>query len=314
VGAAVLLVGEAPGGDEDASGRPFVGRAGRILDAALKAARLPRESLFITNVVKCRPPHNRRPKRDELSACRSYLVSQIASVRPRAIVTLGATALRGILGPDHELKTSRGRTFQLGGIPVVPAYHPAAVLYNRDLERVLRRDLRKVARSTASPGIRSRPPRRDRETKPAASSGGVILDAADRVLVLKHADEDVWYLPKGTRERGESLRATALREIREETGLEVRLLTQIRTVEFTYYWPPHDTNYRRAVTYFLARRVRGRVRLEPEFEGFRWASADQAVRLLHWEQDRDVVRRAFEIARSPGSSGRTPSRGRRATR
>ncbi len=147
VGAAILLVGEAPGRDEDAAGRPFVGRAGRILDAALAAARLPRESVFITNVVKCRPPKNRRPKRDEVAACRTYLLGQIALVRPQIIVTLGATALRGVLGPGHELKTARRKALRLGETPVVATYHPAGVLYNRRLEPKLRRDLKKVARS-----------------------------------------------------------------------------------------------------------------------------------------------------------------------
>ncbi len=151
--APVLLVGEAPGRDEDATGRPFVGSAGRILEAALTAARLPRSAVFITNVVKCRPPKNRRPRRDEVSACRMYLMGQIACVQPRVIVTLGATALRGVLGPGHELKDARRRRLALGGIPVVATYHPAAILYNRRLERRLRKDLNQVARSlTVSSG------------------------------------------------------------------------------------------------------------------------------------------------------------------
>ena len=118
--------------------------SGRILDAAMRAARLPRDSVFITNVVKCRPPGNRRPKPDEAAACRTYLLAQIACVRPRVIVTLGATALRGVLGPGHELRTARGEDLRLGEIPVVATYHPAGVLYNRRLERDLRRDLRHV--------------------------------------------------------------------------------------------------------------------------------------------------------------------------
>ncbi len=158
VPAAVLLLGEAPGRDEDASGRPFVGRAGKILDAALDAARLPRESVFITNVVKCRPPENRRPKKDEVAACRGYLIAQIAGVRPRIIVTLGATALRSLLGPGHELKASRGQPLGFSGIPVVATYHPAGVLYNRKLEARLRHDLRKVAQGPSP----RRPPRRRR--------------------------------------------------------------------------------------------------------------------------------------------------------
>ncbi len=147
--APVLLVGEAPGRDEDLSGRPFVGRAGRILNAALEDASLSRDSVYITNVVKCRPPGNRRPKPDEMVACRMYLMGQIACVQPKIIVTLGATALRGVLGRPHELQAARGERLQLGGIRVVATYHPAAVLYNRSLERELRRDLRNVARAVA---------------------------------------------------------------------------------------------------------------------------------------------------------------------
>ena len=162
VPASVLLLGEAPGRDEDASGRPFVGRAGRILDAALLAAHLPRESVLITNVVKCRPPGNRRPKRDEVAACRPYLLRQVAAVQPKIIVTLGATALRALLGPGHELKASRGKDLRFGGISVVATYHPAGVLYNRRLEVRLRRDLRKVA---ARAGPASGPPRRRKPTR-----------------------------------------------------------------------------------------------------------------------------------------------------
>ena len=148
--ATIFLVGEAPGGDEDASGHPFVGRAGRILDAALESAHLPRESVFITNLVKCRPPGNRPPKGDEVGACRAYLWGQIACVRPKAILTLGATALRGLMGPGHPFRTTRGKTLRLGELPVTATYHPAAILYNRKLEAILRRDLRRVAARAAA--------------------------------------------------------------------------------------------------------------------------------------------------------------------
>src|SRR5207249_7181685 len=94
-GAKVLLVGEGPGRHEDEAGRPFVGAAGRVLDAALAKAGIPREDVFITNVVKCRPPENRRPRADEIAACRPYLAAQIRLVHPGVIVTLGDTALRG---------------------------------------------------------------------------------------------------------------------------------------------------------------------------------------------------------------------------
>lgn len=146
-----MLVGEAPGRDEDASGRPFVGRAGRILDAALKGAHLARDSVYITNLVKCCPPGNRRPKRDEWESCRPYLLAQIATVQPQAIVTLGATALRGLMGPGHELREARRETLRFAGLPIFVTYHPAAVLYNRKLGAALLDDLRAVARAVGRP-------------------------------------------------------------------------------------------------------------------------------------------------------------------
>lgn len=147
--ASLFFIGEAPGRDEDASGRPFVGRAGRILDAALRSAGLPRESVFITNVVKCRPPGNRRPKSEETAACRPYLVEQMRLVEPHTTVTLGATALRGLMGRGPELKEVHGKSLRLGVTKVIATYHPAGVLYNRRLESNLRHDVRKAAAKIA---------------------------------------------------------------------------------------------------------------------------------------------------------------------
>src|SRR5437773_5237175 len=104
----MFLIGEAPGGKEDAAGRPFVGSAGKVLNRALTSARISRKDVFITNVVKCRPPANRAPKADELEACRPYLRSQIEAVRPRVLVTLGSTALRSLQGPGAGLSEARG--------------------------------------------------------------------------------------------------------------------------------------------------------------------------------------------------------------
>src|SRR5256886_3081573 len=100
----VFLIGEAPGREEDATGAPFVGSAGKILDKALAAARILRSSVFITNVVKCRPPANRGPRSDEIESCRPYLMTQIAAVRPKVAVTLGSTALKALLGTGIRLK------------------------------------------------------------------------------------------------------------------------------------------------------------------------------------------------------------------
>src|SRR5207245_6622442 len=98
------------GREEDTSGEPFVGSAGKILDKALAAARLPRSSVFITNIVKCRPPANRGPRSDEIETCRPYLMTQIAIVRPKALVTLESTELQALLGAGIDLKDARGQS------------------------------------------------------------------------------------------------------------------------------------------------------------------------------------------------------------
>jgi len=146
--ARLLLVGEAPGRSEDEAGRPFCGAAGKVLDEALLRAGIPRSEVFITNAVKCRPPGNRRPRDAELAACRPYLLAQLAAVRPRAIVALGQTAVRDLLGPGASLARLRGRWSTFGGVPLLPTYHPAAVLYNRQLLRRLATDLGKARRRT----------------------------------------------------------------------------------------------------------------------------------------------------------------------
>ncbi len=302
LGAAVFLLGEAPGREEDASGRPFVGAAGKVLDAALAAARLARDSVYITNVVKCRPPENRYPKADEAEACRPYLLAEIAAVRPAVLVTLGSTSLHGLLGPGRELKDARGKTLEFEGLPLVATYHPAAVLYNRRLERDLRNDLRRVARIVrpSGPRIKSGPPRIEKPLRPTSSSGGVIADSGGRILLLKRAEERIWCLPKGTQEAGESLETTAVREIREETGLVVKLLRPIHTIHYSYFWPPGNVNYDKSVAYFLAEPVGGRLKLESGFDEARWVTKPEAMRLLHWKNDRDVVVRAFEVLAAEG--------------
>lgn len=142
--ARILLLGEAPGRQEDAVGRPFQGAAGKILDDAMARAGIPRGRTFITNVVKCRPPGNRRPRAQEAAACRPYLLAQLAAVRPRVIVALGETAARNLLGPRTSLPNVRGRWSRTGETPVIATYHPAAILYNRRLFRRLIADLRKA--------------------------------------------------------------------------------------------------------------------------------------------------------------------------
>ena len=149
--ARMLLVGEGPGRDEDLQGRPFVGKAGELLDKMISAIGYQRQDVYITNIVKCRPPDNRTPTPQESQRCLPYLKRQIELIRPSVIVTLGATPLRELLGVQTGITRIRGqwqRLEMLGGIPVMPTFHPAYVLrqYTQDVRRAVWEDL-KAARA-----------------------------------------------------------------------------------------------------------------------------------------------------------------------
>jgi DNA polymerase len=143
----VMVIGEGPGADEDASGRPFVGRAGQLLDKMLSAIGLSRESnCFIANVIKCRPPQNRDPQPDETAACASFLTRQIQLLQPRYILCAGRIAGQTLLDTSEPIGKLRGKfiNFQAGGreIPFLATYHPSALLRNEDLKRPAWEDLK----------------------------------------------------------------------------------------------------------------------------------------------------------------------------
>ncbi len=138
-----MFIGEGPGRDEDLQGRPFVGRAGELLDKMISAIGLRREEVYIANVVKCRPPDNRTPTPQEAQTCLGYLKRQIELINPGVIVTLGATPLRELLGLTTGITRIRGQWQRYGDIPVMPTFHPAYVLrqYTQDVRRAVWMDL-----------------------------------------------------------------------------------------------------------------------------------------------------------------------------
>lgn len=140
--ASLMVVGEGPGEQEDLSGRPFVGRAGELLDKMLLAIETPRPTVYIANVVKCRPPRNRTPLPDERAACLPYLHRQIALVRPKVLLALGTTAAEALLGVKKPLGDLRLKVHRLDGIPLVVTYHPAALLRNPNWKRPAWDDVR----------------------------------------------------------------------------------------------------------------------------------------------------------------------------
>jgi len=132
--AAIMFIGEGPGENEDLQGRPFVGRAGELLNKWIAAMSLRREQVYITNLVKCRPPGNREPAADEVATCAPYLERQIEIIRPRVIITLGRPASQHILQTKESMGRMRGQWHEWRGIKVMPTYHPAYVLRNYSYE------------------------------------------------------------------------------------------------------------------------------------------------------------------------------------
>ena len=151
--AALMFIGEGPGADEDLKGEPFVGRAGKKLDEMIAAIGLTREKVYIANVVKCRPPQNRDPERDEIETCSPFLIRQIETIRPRVIVTLGSPATRTVLATRVGITKLRGTWHEFHGIPVMPTFHPAYLLraYTPENRRRVWDDL-KAARARIDEG------------------------------------------------------------------------------------------------------------------------------------------------------------------
>jgi DNA polymerase len=155
--AGLCFVGEGPGADEDAQGYPFVGAAGQLLDKMIAAMGLSRDDVYVCNVVKCRPPKNRKPEPDEMAACRPYLEEQIELISPQVMVALGATAVQGLLGTTEGITRLRGKwKLYRGRIPVMPTFHPAYLLRTPGAKREVWDDLQAVLRQMG----RSLPERR----------------------------------------------------------------------------------------------------------------------------------------------------------
>lgn len=130
----LVFVGEAPGADEDREGFPFVGRAGQLLDKIIRAIGLERDEIYICNVLKCRPPGNRNPEPEEIAKCTPFLEEQLAILRPKVICSLGLFASQFLAGSALPIGKLRGRVLDYGGTPLIPTYHPAALLRNPGLK------------------------------------------------------------------------------------------------------------------------------------------------------------------------------------
>ncbi len=156
--ARVMFIGEAPGADEDRQGKPFVGQAGKLVDGMIRAMGLKRSKVYITNVIKCRPPGNRDPKAEEIAACAGFLERQIALIEPEVIIALGRFAARWLTGTEKTMGALRGRWGGFRNIPLMSIYHPAYLLRNPSGKAQVWEDLKKImarlaAEDPASPEI-----------------------------------------------------------------------------------------------------------------------------------------------------------------
>lgn len=145
--ARLMFIGEAPGADEDIQGRPFVGRAGQLLTKIIEAMGFKREEVYITNIVKCRPPKNRTPLRPEIESCRGYLLVQIETIAPRMIVTLGKVATDFFIPSAAGMSALRGNFHRRGEILIMPTFHPSYLIRNegdRNIKRLVWQDMQKV--------------------------------------------------------------------------------------------------------------------------------------------------------------------------
>jgi len=144
----LIVIGEGPGADEDAQGKPFVGRAGQLLTKMLESVNLTREEVYITNAVKCRPPSNRNPEPDELAACAPFLAAQLAVLQPKVVLALGSVATQSLLATREPIGKLRGRLHPYGAAVLIPTFHPAFLLRNpgQEYKRMAWEDLKLAKR------------------------------------------------------------------------------------------------------------------------------------------------------------------------
>jgi len=140
----LMFIGEGPGADEDAQGIPFVGKAGKLMDMAFEGIGIRRDDVYIANIVKCRPPANRNPEKEEANACMNYLRNQVMLIKPQIIVLLGSVALKNILGEEYGITASRGKWIEKKGIFYMPTWHPAALLRDNSKKIEFWNDLQEV--------------------------------------------------------------------------------------------------------------------------------------------------------------------------
>ena len=151
--AKIMFIGEGPGGDEDRLGEPFVGKAGQLMNKAFDVVGIKREEVYIANIIKCRPPNNRDPEPDEVTACIDFLRNQVMLIQPKIIVLLGRISLQNVLGSEYKITSSRGKWFEKKGILYMPTWHPAALLRDDTKKIDFLEDLKLVVERAQENGL-----------------------------------------------------------------------------------------------------------------------------------------------------------------
>ena len=182
--AAVMFIGEGPGFNEDQQGRPFVGRAGKLLDDLLGSVPMRREDVFITNIVKCRPPDNRDPLPDEVNACSGYLKAQIELLNPRVIATLGRHSLLRFV-PDARISRDHGTIMRWEGRVIYPLYHPAAALRSMQVMQATREDFKRIPEAIRAALTTVEPATPDERVPPPE-----VQQAPDEEVVVEEDPDD----------------------------------------------------------------------------------------------------------------------------
>ena len=154
--ARLVFIGEAPGMDEDATGKPFVGQAGKLLTDIIKAMGLTREEVYICNIVKCHPPHNRDPERDEIEWCLPFLKAQLSFIQPEIICTIGRISAQSLVREDFKITRERGQWQSFRGIPLMPTYHPAYLLRYPQAKKAVWEDMQLIMKRLGLKDPRSR--------------------------------------------------------------------------------------------------------------------------------------------------------------
>ena len=211
--AKIMFIGEAPGRSEDLRGRPFAGSAGKKLDDALKSAGLSRDEVYITNVVKCRPPKNRVPEEIERTACSTYLQDEIAALKPETVCVMGNTALQSVLG-KYGITENRGKITIQDGVRYYPMVHPAATIYNRKLWPVLKKDIAMVAKITHAAALPRSFYNRDTVTVAKELLGKKIVRRIGKTVLsgiiteteaYKHLEDEASHAYAGRTERNKAM-------------------------------------------------------------------------------------------------------------